>query len=472
MRMPIVLSPSPSLYMDTAETSESDAVDVWNGSITPPASRPARALALVKPSRAPRWQFLRFGMVGLLNTAIDILALNLLLTLFAVRSLPGVLLANAVAYALGAVNSFFLNKRWTFGQRQPITLGEVGRFALTTCAGIALNDALLAALGWALLPLLGPTVLWANLVKLGAIGGTVCVSYLGMGFWVFARRSLAPDSVTTTALVSSLPARSAGLSTGEAGDEDAEARAVLARHSISVVLPAYNEEGAILTTLVETTTALRAWGAEYEVIVVDDGSADRTGSRVAAYAGADPRVRLVRHPRNRGYGAALASGFAAATHELTFFMDSDGQFSIADLARLLPAIERYDAVLGYRIARQDAWLRLVNAWGWKVAVALALGVRVRDLDCAFKLFRTAWLHVYPPTTASALVNAQLVDSLNRSGATYREVGVRHLSRRSGRATGASPRVILRALRDLARYAWLQRTQSHRPVVVPTSSDKE
>lgn len=225
---------------------------------------------------------------------------------------------------------------------------------------------------------------------------------------------------------------------------------ILAHHSISVVLPAYNEEQAIGATIGAVVATLGAWGAEYEVIVVDDGSADHTGALVAAYATCDTHVRLVSHASNRGYGAALASGFAAATKDLTLFMDADGQFDIHDLARLLIFVDAFDAVLGYRVHRQDSWLRSLNAWGWKALVRLRLRVNVRDLDCAFKLFRSEFLHAFPPITESALINAELVATLNRVGATYCQVGVRHLPRQGGRATGANPRVILRALWDLAR----------------------
>jgi len=243
-------------------------------------------------------------------------------------------------------------------------------------------------------------------------------------------------------------------------------RRTLAHISLSIILPAYNEEQVILTTLSEVTTALNAWDAAYEVIVVNDGSDDRTGARVASVAARDPHVRIVTHTTNQGYGAALISGFAAARNDLTCFMDADGQFTIRDLPRLLAAIEDADAVLGYRIRRQDSWLRQVNAWGWQTLIALALGVRVRDLDCAFKLIRTDFLHTHPPTTHSALINAEVVYMLQRSGATWREVGVRHLPRQGGHATGANLRVIARAMCDLLRYTWRWRHTAYTPSAFP------
>ena len=403
---------------------------------------------------APRGQILRFGLVGGLNTAIDALAFNALLWAFEPRATWAVLLANACAYALGAINSFALNKYWTFGSSRPTTRDEVARFMATTLGGIALNDALLWVIGGALLATLGPTPLWATTAKIASIGGTVLISYLGMRFWVFARRAPAATEPR--------PATPALNMINLAYERRLTISKTLARHGISVVLPAYNEEQVILTTLADVMGALTEWGADFEVVVVNDGSADRTGELVAAYAAREPRVRLVTHTTNQGYGAALTSGFAAATRDLTFFMDADGQFTIRDLALLLVYIEDVDAVLGYRIHRQDSALRLLNAWGWMALVRVALGVRVRDLDCAFKLIRTEFLRAHPPTTGSALINAELVYTLNRTGATYRQVGVRHLPRRGGRATGASLRVIVRAMWDLATQTrrWRRRVYAH------------
>lgn len=269
------------------------------------------------------------------------------------------------------------------------------------------------------------------------------------------------STITSTSTITTFAAQAAPTIAHDALAHEADARddaedaalAALGRHGLSVVLPAYNEECTIAGTLAEVTGALDEWGTDYEVIVVDDGSRDRTGALVAALSAHNPRVRLVTHTINQGYGGALASGFAAATKDLTLFLDADGQFAIADLPLLLAHIDDVDAVLGYRIRRRDSWMRSANAWGWKVAVWLALGVRVRDLDCAFKLLRTEFLHTYPPTSRGALINAELLYTLSRTGATYREVGVRHLPRRGGHATGANPRVIVRALRDLALYAW-------------------
>ncbi len=160
--------------------------------------------------------------------------------------------------------------------------------------------------------------------------------------------------------------------------------------------------------------------------MVNDGSTDRTGAVLSALQKLDRRIRVLTHKRNQGYGATLADGFATATKDLTFFMDSDGQFDIRELKRFLFLIDAYDAVIGYRVKRQDTWIRKLNAWGWKLVVKLALGMHVRDIDCAFKLLRTDFLQRHPLETRGAMINAELLYRLNAAGCTFREVGVRHL----------------------------------------------
>lgn len=223
-------------------------------------------------------------------------------------------------------------------------------------------------------------------------------------------------------------------------------------HSLSVVLPAHNEEHIIVRTVQDVSAILATWMNDFEVIVVNDGSTDHTEALVSNLASSDPHIHLITHPVNRGYGAALVSGFAAATKELTFFMDSDGQFTIQDLQSFFPFIDTYDAVLGYRLERQDTWIRKLNASGWKFVVRLMLGVNVRDIDCAFKLMHTQFLHDYPLETQSALINAELLYKLTQSKCTYKQIGVHHLPRQGGQATGANIKVILRAFRDLFTYS--------------------
>ena len=219
-----------------------------------------------------------------------------------------------------------------------------------------------------------------------------------------------------------------------------------------MILPAYNEEALIGQTLCTVMAALSSWMHDFEVIVVNDGSKDRTADIVAHLAAYDRRIRLVNHPVNQSYGTALVTGFKSVTKELAFFMDADGQFDIRDLVRFFPLIDEYGAVLGYRRERQDTWMRKLNAWGWKQLVRFIFGIHVRDIDCAFKLFRAEFFRTQRLETRGAMINVEIIYKLARAGYTYTEVGVQHLPRRAGKATGAKPAVILRAIRELFLYA--------------------
>jgi glycosyltransferase involved in cell wall biosynthesis len=227
---------------------------------------------------------------------------------------------------------------------------------------------------------------------------------------------------------------------------------MITQHSLSVIMPAHNEEAAIAATVHGVVNTLKAWAPDFEVIVVNDGSKDRTRSIVEEIAASDQHVHLINHTVNQGYGAALVSGFEAITKDLVFFMDSDGQFDIADLERFFAFIDEYDAVLGYRIDRQDTWVRKLNAWGWKMLVRLVFGLRVRDIDCAFKLYPGKFFHEHRLETRGAMINAEILYKFTRAGYTYTQLGVRHLPRRGGRATGAKPAVIARAFREMFTYA--------------------
>ncbi|MBA2680853.1 MAG: glycosyltransferase family 2 protein [Ktedonobacteraceae bacterium] len=229
------------------------------------------------------------------------------------------------------------------------------------------------------------------------------------------------------------------------------------RASLSVVLPAYNEEAVIDQTISRVISALAQWTDDFEIIVVNDGSKDGTKERVEHLVRNDTRIRLISHPVNRGYGGALATGFHSVEKDLVFFMDSDGQFDINDLEHFFPLIDKYDAVLGFRNPRQDSWLRKVNAWGWKQLVRLVFDVHVRDIDCAFKLYHAAFFRGFKLESQGAMINTEILYKFNRDGYTYTEVGVRHLPRAGGRATGAKPAVILRALHEMFVFArkWKQ-----------------
>lgn len=217
---------------------------------------------------------------------------------------------------------------------------------------------------------------------------------------------------------------------------------------LSVVLPAFNEEGNIAATLDRAERYLEQTCPEYEILVVDDGSRDATAAAVRYWTRRNRKIRLISHGTNQGYGAALKTGFANARGELIFFMDSDGQFDIRDLDRFLPLVPEYDGVIGYRINRQDSALRRFNAFCWNLLNRRLLGIPFRDIDCAFKLYHRRALKAIPITSSGAMINAEMLARLTARGFRLAEVGVRHFPREAGAATGANPRVILQALRDL------------------------
>lgn len=221
------------------------------------------------------------------------------------------------------------------------------------------------------------------------------------------------------------------------------------RRGLSVVLPAYNEESVIEQTVRRCAEVLSVVAPDYEIIIVDDGSRDRTGAIADALSAENPRIRVVHNRPNRGYGGALMAGFTAATKPLSFFMDADGQFDIRDIVSLLTLREQgHRAVLGYRKHRRDPFLRHVNAWGWNFLVSLLFGLRVRDVDCAFKLYDTALVHTADVHAEGAMVNTEMLVKLQRLGIPFIQVPVHHYTREHGSSTGSNLRVILHAFHEL------------------------
>lgn len=225
------------------------------------------------------------------------------------------------------------------------------------------------------------------------------------------------------------------------------------RPSISTVLPVFNEEAVVERTIRHVVDVVAQLSDDFEVIVTDDGSEDRTAQILAQLQGDDPslRLRVVTHPRNLGYGAALASGFGAAEKELVFFTDGDKQFDCRELSDFLPAMdEATDLVIGWRRRRADPVIRLLNAWGWNILVNSLFGYTARDVDCAFKLFRRAVWERLSVQARGATFSAEFVIKARRQGYRVKEIPVSHFPRAAGKATGARPDVIARAFVELIR----------------------
>ena len=223
----------------------------------------------------------------------------------------------------------------------------------------------------------------------------------------------------------------------------------MARPALSLVMPAYNEAGNI-ERAVRAAAAAGDKAGTYEVVVVDDGSRDATGERLAALeAEMGARLRVVRHEKNRGYGAALRSGFAAAEGDLVFYTDSDNQFDLSELASVIPLMSEWDAVLGYRIDRKDARRRLLTSWVFNRLSCAVFDLDVRDINCSFKLFRRDVLRALPLQSDDFFIDTEIVVRLHRAGFRCVERGVTHLPRLAGRST-VRLSDIPRTLRAVAR----------------------
>ncbi|OLC10564.1 MAG: hypothetical protein AUH39_01595 [Chloroflexi bacterium 13_1_40CM_67_9] len=232
---------------------------------------------------------------------------------------------------------------------------------------------------------------------------------------------------------------------------------------LSFFFPALNEEDNVGPIVDEALAVLPRFADDLEVTVVDDGSSDRTGAIADELARKDPRVRVIHHGTRRGYGGAVRSGLSSATKSWIFFTDGDRQFALEDLERLIAASDGADAVVGFRKKRADPARRLFVAWVYNHLIRLLFGGGWRDVDCAFKLFRREVFERVPlerVRSNGAFFSPEMLITLRRAGIRINQVGVRHFPRTAHEPKGASPRVILRAIRDLIRLRarlWLRPT---------------
>lgn len=220
--------------------------------------------------------------------------------------------------------------------------------------------------------------------------------------------------------------------------------------SISVFFPCYNEADNVRAVVEQAIDVLEGLGADFEVIIVDDGSSDGTRELADQIAARNRSVKVVHHPTNLGYGAALQSGFRAATKELVFYTDGDGQFDMKEMPALLPLTAEYDIISCYRINRQDNIIRKLNAWCWTRLVNTLFRMQIRDIDCAFKLYKRKIFDEIEMSSTGALIDTEILARAKQKGYTIAQRPVHHYPRTAGKQTGANIKVILRAFRDLFR----------------------
>lgn len=225
--------------------------------------------------------------------------------------------------------------------------------------------------------------------------------------------------------------------------------------SISVFFPAYNDGGTIASMVISALLTLRELTDDYEVIVVNDGSVDYTPQVLDELAEIYEEVRVIHHERNRGYGGALRTGFSSATKELIFYTDGDAQYDPRELKALYPVlVEGVDMVNGYKISRSDPWYRAVIGRIYHWTVKLAFGLRLRDVDCDFRLMRRAIFDRVHLESNSGVICVEMMKKIQDAGFVIAEAPVHHYHRVYGRSQFFNFGRIFRVGRDLSRL-WLQ-----------------
>lgn len=221
---------------------------------------------------------------------------------------------------------------------------------------------------------------------------------------------------------------------------------------LSLVLPAFNESAGIVDAVTEARGSLSRLGYEFEIIVVDDGSSDDTARLVNVISLDWPEVRVIRHRENLGYGAALRTGFEAASFELVAFTDADGQFELEDIADLVDLSSRHPIAVGWRVDRKDPWRRRFLSKGYNWLARTLLGTGVRDVDCALKVFRREALMYLLPESTGFFVNSEMICRGRQYGWSIGEIGVRHRPRRHG-VSKVSLSEVPKTFSTLTRFWW-------------------
>lgn len=202
---------------------------------------------------------------------------------------------------------------------------------------------------------------------------------------------------------------------------------------ISVVFPAYNEEESIEICVVVARAILKELVNNFEIIVVDDGSIDNTKNICQQLEQKFPEVKVISKTRNEGYGFALRDGFKASRFNLVFFSDSDRQFDIVNLKDLLPWVDEYDIVVGFRKNRQDSIKRKILSLGYNILAGTIFDLNIRDIDCAFKIFRKSIFKRIDINSNRFFVNTEILAKAKKIGYSIKEVGVTHFPRLEGRS---------------------------------------
>lgn len=222
--------------------------------------------------------------------------------------------------------------------------------------------------------------------------------------------------------------------------------------SLSISIPAYNEKETLSQVVRESLDVAKNITAQFEILIIDDGSTDGTSALVDCLALEDSRIRVIHHSRNLGFGETLKEVYLLPQKEWIFFVPGDGQIAPRELFKLLPATAEFDMIIGRRKSRQDSWQRKLQAGIYNLLISLFLGQRVRDVDSVFLLRRKA-LEGIEIKGHSVFIHAEVCLKVKKNGFKITEVDIGHRPRQKGKASGSSPKVIAQTIFDFIRYCF-------------------
>jgi len=203
------------------------------------------------------------------------------------------------------------------------------------------------------------------------------------------------------------------------------------KYSISAFFPAYNDEYTVELMYVKLTKVLKTITNDYEIIIVDDCSPDRSGEIADKIAKKDKNVKVIHHNKNRGYGGALQSGFLASTKDLIFYTDGDAQYDVFELNKLIPYIEKYDVVNGYKIKRNDPFYRKILGSVYQFSVKILFNLKVKDVDCDFRLMRKTIFEKVKLRENTGLICTEMMRKIQVNNFSIKNIPVSHYERKYG-----------------------------------------
>jgi glycosyltransferase involved in cell wall biosynthesis len=221
--------------------------------------------------------------------------------------------------------------------------------------------------------------------------------------------------------------------------------------SLSVFFPAYHDEDNIDKVTKVAVAVLEEMGCDYEIIIVHDGSPDRTGEVAEELAQRYRGVRVIHHERNLGYGAALKTGFTSAKNDYIFYTDGDNQFDVREMVKFVALVGLSDLVIGFRNRKRYSLYRKVTSFTYNLVLQVLFDLPYRDVDCAFKLIPKSLIDQIHINSVNAFIDAELLIKAQQLGYSITEIGVTHRPREAGLSTGAKTKVILGTIKEMIRF---------------------